>query len=423
MREYIPRVADEVLADRLESKGAVLIQGAKWCGKTTTAKHAAASFVALDQPDRAVQYRQVAELNPQLLLRGEVPRLLDEWQLVPNLWNAVRYEVDQRDDFGQFILTGSAVPPRLDASAHSGTGRIARFTMRPMTLWESGESNGEVSLTDLFSGLSPQGASDTDLETMAFLTCRGGWPRAVGVGERVALRQAFDYFDAIVNQDIGRVDDVVRDPQRTALLLRSYARHVATPATLATIRKDVLANSIETFDQNTLYAYLSALCQIFVLEDLPAWNPNLRSKTAIRSTATRYFTDPSIAVAALGATPSDLVADLNTFGMFFENLCIRDLRVFAEALDGSLYHFRDANGLECDAVMRLRNGSYGLIEVKLGGDSLIEEGAKSLLKLEAKIDTTRMKAPAFKMVLCAVAPFAYQRPDGVNVVPLSCLKP
>ena len=423
MKEYIPRIADKILADRLESKGAVLIEGPKWCGKTTTAKHTAHSVIEMDKPDVTRQYQELAELNPSALLEGEVPHLIDEWQIAPNLWNAVRYEVDQRDEFGQFILTGSAVPAKMDESAHTGTGRITRMRMRPMSLFESGESSGQVSLSDLFEGGEVHGTDDHGLEDIAFEICRGGWPKAIHRSERIALQQAIDYYDAIISDDIRRVDGVKRDRERTKRLLRSYARNTASQASLETIRQDCLINDTDSFDVATLYSYLNALRKIFVLEDSPSWNPNLRSKTAIRTTDTRYFVDPSIATAALGIGPKDLINDLNTMGLLFENMCVRDLRIYAELLDGEIYHFRDKNGLECDTVMHLRNGSYGLIEIKLGGDTLIEEGADNLLRLASKIDTSMMKEPSFMMILCAKAPFAYKRKDGVIVVPVSCIKP
>lgn len=423
MKEYLPRIADWILKERLEAKGAVLIEGPKWCGKTTTARHAAASFIAMDQPDMTRQYQEMAELHPSALLEGAVPRLIDEWQIAPGLWNAVRYEVDERNEFGQFILTGSAVPAKLDPSAHTGTGRIARMRMRPMSLFESKESAGQVSLKALFSKQSVSGSDSHSLEEIAFYICRGGWPRAIGQSRKVALQQAIDYFDAVANDDINRADNVNRNPERSRRLLRSYARNVSQQTPLETIRKGSLFDASDTFDETTLYSYLNALKKIFVIEDAPAWNPNLRSKTAIRTTDTRYFVDPSIAAAALGLGPDDLINDLATMGLMFENLCVRDLRIYAEALDGAVYHYRDKSGLECDTVLHLRNGSYGLIEIKLGGDSLIEEGAKSLLQLAAKIDTDKMKAPSFLMVLCAKAPFAYQRRDGVIVAPICCLKP
>ena len=422
MKEYYQRVSDKVLLDHLESKGAVLIEGAKWCGKTTSAKHIAKSVIEMDRPDMTAQYQQMARINPSNLLEGEVPHLIDEWQIATNIWNAVRYEVDRRGEFGQFILTGSSVPAALDESMHTGTGRIVRMQMRPMSLFESKDSTGQVSLMDLFNKKDISTVDNHSIDEIAFLICRGGWPAALNHSKKIALKQAFDYYDAVVNDDISRVDRVKRDSERTKRILKSYARNVATQASLETIRSDIISNDVETFDKEALYGYLNALKRIFVIEDSPAWNPNLRSKTAIRTSDTRYFVDPSIAVAALGLGPTDLVNNLELMGLIFENLCVRDLRIYADALDGSVYHYRDKTGLECDAVIHLRNGSYGLVEVKLGGDQSINEGAESLLKLTSKIDTEKMKKPAFLMVLCGVAPFAYKREDGVFVVPITCLK-
>ena len=423
MKAYLPRIADKLLEERLDAKGAILIEGPKWCGKTTTAKQKANSFISMDRPDMTRQYQQMAELSPNTLLEGETPRLIDEWQITPNLWNAVRYEVDNRDEFGQFILTGSAVPSEFDDSMHTGTGRISRLLMRPMSLFESKDSSGEVSIKDLFEGKNISAVDETSLEKIAFLICRGGWPKAIGLDEKPALFQAIDYFGAVVSTDISRVDSTKRDKEKAKRLLKSYARHVGTQSSLETIRQDMLVNQSDTFDQVTLYSYLDALRKIFVIEDSPAWNPNLRSKTSIRTTDTRYFSDPSIATASLGIGPKDLLDDLKTMGFLFENLCVRDLRIYTDYLDGTDYHYRDKHGLECDAVIHLRNGAYGLIEIKLGGDKLIDEGAETLKKLAYKIDTKNMSKPSFMMVLCAKAPFAYKRNDGVYVIPITALRP
>lgn len=362
----------------------------------------------------------LAELNPLQLLKGKTPRLIDEWQLAPKLWDAIRFDVDKRDDFNQFILTGSFVPADDMSNSHSGTGRIARMTMRPMSLFESKDSDGSVSLRSLFS-LETEISSDSNIsiEELAFLICRGGWPKAIGQSQRVALQQAFDYVDSIVSQDASRVDGIARDPQRMKNLLRSYFRFIASDTKITTIRDDMVVNDVDTLDYNTVYSYISALKKIFVVEDLPAWNPKLRSRTAIRTTDTRHFTDPSIATASLGIGPQDLLDDLQTMGLFFENLCIRDLRVFAEALDGNVYHYRDKTDLECDAVIHLRNGSFGLVEVKLGGNA-IDTAAENLLKLQERLDTNRMKNPSFLMVLTGTK-YAYTRKDGVHVVPIGCL--
>lgn len=423
MKGYLPRIVDKLLEERLNAKGAVLIEGPKWCGKTTTAKQIANSYISVDRPDMTKQYQQIAELSPSVLLEGEVPRLIDEWQIAPNLWNAVRYEVDNRDEFGQFILTGSAVPNEFDETMHSGTGRISRLLMRPMSLFESKDSRGEVSLKDLFEGKDISAIDDTTIKDIAFLICRGGWPKSIGLDEKPALFQAIDYFDAVVSTDISRVDSITRDKEKAKRLLKSYARHVGSQSSLETIRKDLLSNQADTFDQGTLYSYIDALKKIFVLEDSPAWNPNLRSKTSIRTTDTRYFSDPSIATAALGIGPEDLLNDLNTMGFLFENLCVRDLRIYTDYLGGTVYHYRDKNNLECDAVIHLRNGAYGLIEIKLGGDKLIEEGVKTLKTLESIINTKKMSKPSFLAVLCAKAPFAYKRSDGVYIIPITALKP
>ena len=423
MKNYLPRITDKLLRERLNAKGAVLIEGPKWCGKTTTAKQIAKSYISMDKPDMTRQYQQMAEISPNVLLDGETPRLIDEWQISPNLWNAVRYEVDNRDKFGQFILTGSAVPSVFDKSMHTGTGRISRLLMRTMSLYESKDSNGQVSLKELFDGNQISSINETTLEEVAYLICRGGWPRAIGLERKAALFQAIDYFDAVVSIDISRTDSVKRDKVKAKRLLKSYARHVGSQSSLENIRKDVLANQSDTFDQVTLYSYLDALRKIFVIEDSPAWNPNLRSKTSIRTTDTRYFSDPSIAAASLGIGPADLLSDLNTMGFLFENLCVRDLRVYADCLDGTVYHYRDKQGLECDAVIHLRNGAYGLVEIKLGGDKLIEEGAETLKELASKIDTDKTSAPSFMAVLCAKTPFAYKRKDGVYVIPITALRP
>lgn len=423
IKEYKARIADRLLARKLAGKGAVLIEGAKWCGKTTTAEQIAGSVLYMTEPGRLEQNRQLARISPSLLLSGEKPRLIDEWQVAPALWDSIRFEADHSDQLGLFILTGSSVPADMREVVHSGTGRIGWLRMRPMSLWESGDSTGEVSLGALFQ--SPQsicGNSTDDLKKIAFLTCRGGWPQAVKMEAEIALDQAFDYIDAIEKRDISQVDGVSRDASRVHRLLRSYARHQGAQSSYSTIKADLLANESDSFDQDTIASYISALKKIFVIEDSEAWNPNLRSKSAIRSADTHYFTDPSIATAALGLGPSDLLDDLNTFGLIFETLCIRDLRVYAEALGGKVYHFRDRNGLECDAVIHLRNGAFGLVEVKLGGDKLIEEGAAALKSLADKIDAGRMHRPSFLIVLTAIGPYAYRREDGVYVVPVTCLK-
>ena len=424
LHPYRPRIADRLLAKKLAGKGAVLLEGAKWCGKTTTAEQIARSILYMSETGKIEQNRQLATVNPGLLLKGDKPRLIDEWQVAPQLWDSIRFEADHAKELGLFILTGSCVPADMSTVIHSGTGRFGRLRMRPMSLWESGESTGEVSLKELFEKKEEQieGMSRLDLERIAFVACRGGWPLSVDMDDDIALDQAFDYLAAVEKRDVQQADRIERDPTRVHRLLRSYARHQGAQASYGTIRADLVSNEGESLDESSIASYIKALKNIFVIEDVEAWNPNLRSKTAIRTSDTRYFTDPSIATAALGLGPTDLMADLNTFGLIFEALCIRDLRVYAEALNGSVYHYRDKNGLECDAVVHLRTGHYGLVEVKLGGDILIAEGVRTLLKLREKIDTTKMKAPSFLMVLTANGPYAYRREDGVYVVPISCLK-
>ena len=423
--KYRKRVADSLLAEKLEAVGAVLIEGPKACGKTTTAEQQAKSILYMDDPDYISQNLQLAETNIKQLLRGDTPRLIDEWQIAPQLWDAIRFEVDHRGEDGQFMLTGSAVPADASKIHHTGTGRFSWLTMRPMTLWESGESTGDVSLGKLFENAETvEGVNHLSLEDIAYITCRGGWPMAINKkSQKAALSQVKEYYEAITRSDISRVDGVSRDEHRAKRLMRSYARLQGTMAPVPTIVEDLKTNEPEGMSDETVSSYIKALKKIFVIEDMEAWNPNLRSKTAIRTSDNRYFVDPSLAAAALGLGPSDLINDLNTFGLLFETLCVRDLRVFAEALDGKVYHYRDKSGLECDTVVHLRNGSFGLIEIKLGGDSLIQEGVDALTALKDKIDTTKMKRPSFLMVLTAVGQYAYKRPeDGVLVVPIGCLK-
>ena len=400
-----------------------MIQGPKWCGKTTTAEQIAGSILYMAKPEDKDQNVSLADLNPSLLLVGETPRLIDEWQIAPKLWDAVRFEVDHRGEEGQFILTGSSVPANMDEVTHTGTGRFSFLTMRPMSLYESGESNGSISIKELFNNSSNlSGINELDLEDIAFLCCRGGWPRSIFMDKDIALEQAYDYYAAVVNSDISKVDGVNRNPERVKNLMRSYARNIGSQVSNETLRNDIINNDSFSLDTDTVLSYINALKKIFVVEEALAWNPNLRSKTAIRTTDTRYFVDPSIAVASLGLGPDDLINDLNTFGLIFESLCIRDLRVYAESINGSVYHYRDASDLECDAVIHLRNGLYGLIEIKLGGDKLINEGAENLIKMKNKIDVKKMKEPSFLMVLTAIGKYAYQRDDGVYVIPIGCLK-
>lgn len=421
--EYKKRIIDETIKKKLKAKGAVLVEGPKWCGKTTSCEQISKSKLYMSDPSLKNQNILLAQMNPELLLEGKTPRLIDEWQIAPKLWDAIRFEVDHRNNEGQFLLTGSTTPVNKDDIDHSGTGRFAWVTMRPMSLYESGESNGSISLKDLFDKKDNiKGINNLTLNDIAFLTCRGGWPRATFMEKDIALEQTYDYFDSIIKNDISSADGIIKDSERVKRLMKSYARNQGTQASIAVLKEDMQNNDINSLNEDTIYSYINALKKIFVIEEVPAWNPNLRSKTAIRSSNTRYFVDPSIATAALGIGPNDLINDLHTFGLIFETLCIRDLKVYAESLNGNVYHYRDANNLECDAVIHLRNGDYGLIKIKLGGDELINEGIKSLLELKEKIDTTKMKKPSFLMVLTAVGKYAYKNENNVYIVPIGTLK-
>lgn len=434
MDMYKPRIADSVLARKLAGKGAVLIEGPKWCGKTTTAEQQAGSVIYMDDPKKVKENLLKADLAPQELLEGEHPRLLDEWQIAPQLWDAIRFDVDHRPGNGHYILTGSSVPVEEEEDEekqeenkkmrHSGTGRYGWVKMRPMALYESGESNGAISLKELFNAPEKIYAkSNLSREDLAFVLCRGGWPAAIDLERDIALDQAFDYVDSVAKKDMNRVvDKVRRNPERARQLMRSYARNLASPAPYETIAADMQANEPKGMDAETVSAYIDVLRKLFVIEESRAWNPNLRSKTAIRTTNTRYYSDPSIGTAALGIGPGDLLSDFNTFGLHFEGLAVRDLRTYASGLLGEVYHYRDSEGLECDAIVHLRDGSYGLIEIKIGGESLINEGAQTLIKLRNKIDPAKMKNPSFLMVLVGIGEIAYHREDGVYVVPIGCLK-
>lgn len=418
--EYKKRVADDELFELLESSGAVLIEGAKWCGKTSTGLNAANSVIYMQDEDNAGMYKQMASTKPSLLLEGETPRLIDEWQDAPVLWNAVRFAVDQRQKTNQFILTGSAVP-KDDDKRHSGTGRIARLRMRPMSLWESGESNGKVSLQQLFDNKSDVAeTSELALEMLAFALCRGGWPASIQKTGKVALRTARNYVDEVVELDVHRLDGIERNAQRVRKLMLSLARNVSTMASNETVMADVTANDT-TLSPTTFASYMNALRRIFVVDDVDAWLPSLRSRTAIRTSPKRHFVDSSIPAVLLRLTPESLLKDFKTFGFLFEDLCARDLRIYAQAIDGDVYHYRDKNELECDLIISRRNGQWAGVEVKLGRNEE-DDAAANLLKLASKIDESKMQKPTFLMILTG-SQFAYRRPDGVYVVPIGCLKP
>jgi len=419
-KAYLSRLCDAELQLALQSSGAVLIEGAKWCGKTSTASMASRSVVYMQDPDHTKSYQALADTKPSLLLKGASPRLIDEWQMAPILWDAVRFEVDQRAERGQFILTGSAVPPD-NVTAHTGTGRISRLTMRPMSLFESMESNGAVSLRALFEGKQEDvgAVSDLTIEKIAFIICRGGWPASLNLKDAASLRMAKDYVEAIINQDVSQVDGVEKNPDRVRMLLRSLARNIATTATYQTISEDIEATDVSISDK-TISSYMNALRRIYVVEDLPAWAPSLRSKTAIRTTEKRHFVDPSIATAVMRTNPEGILMDFEYFGFLFEALCTRDVRIYAQANDGDVFHYRDKSGLEADLIIRLRNGKWAAVEVKLG-QRQIEEAAKNLLALKNKVDNEKMGEVSFLMVITG-GQFAYRRNDGVWVVPIGCLR-
>ncbi|MEG0153554.1 MAG: DUF4143 domain-containing protein [Cellulosilyticaceae bacterium] len=422
MKNYYKRIADDLLEDKLRSSGAVLIKGPKWCGKSTTAEKHSKSVVYMQNIRERDQNIELAKNAPDLFLQGETPRLIDEWQVIPFIWDQVRFEVDHRENLGQFIMTGSAMPIDNEAYSHSGVGRIVPMMMRPMTLHESLDSNGTISLSELFNNnLFQSSKCDLSLQDYAYLICRGGWPQAIGLEREIALEQVYNFYDGLINDDINRVFKRAKNPERIKRLMKSYSRAIASSMLNTEIKKDMLINDEETLDEDTIASYINALNKLFIIEELPAWNPNLRSKTAIRTSNTRHFVDPSIACAALGLGPADLINDLKTFGLFFESMCVRDLRVFTDNLKGQVYHYRDKSGLEADAIIHLRNGEWAAVEVKLTSQESIEEGAKHLLQLAESIDTSKMKRPTFLLILTATQ-YAYKRDDGVYVVPIGCLR-
>lgn len=421
--EYYPRLADTELEERLSRSGAVIIHGAKWCGKTETARQHAKSAIYLQDPDEYQNNLLVAQTKPSLLLKGDQPRLIDEWQDFPQVWDAVRFAVDQYHKRGCYILTGSVSREisEEDKPRHSGVGRISSMTMRPMSLFESRESSGEVSIQHLFDGEeSVVGISPWDIEDVARMICRGGWPEAVAMGENPIGSIAKDYVDAVVERDVSLPDGVRRDPELVRLIMAAYARCTATQADGTTIRSHVHTAREDT-SRNTVSAYMNALRKLYLFEDLKAWKPSLRDKTRITASPKRHYVDPSLAAAAMGATPASLLRDMPTLGQLFESLVVRDLRIYAQAFGGLVHHYHDDSGKEADAVVTLPDGRWALIEVKLGGRG-VDEGAASLRALANKIDQTIMGAPAFLAVVHA-GRYAGKRDDGVYAVPLGCLKP
>ena len=426
--DYMPRIVDRILEERLEAVGAVLIAGPKWCGKTTTAEQQAKSVLKMQDPDKNKGYISTAETKPSLLLKGKNPRLIDEWQMAPVIWDAVRNSVDERGEEGLFILTGSTT---VDESLimHSGTGRISRMTMYPMSLYESMESNGKISLSDLFNdtdmdidGIS----SDLSVENLVFAASRGGWPSSLKKKtDKAKLYEAENYIANICDSDASTVDGVKRSSERVRAVLKSYARNISTLATDKTILKDVSSNYMD-ISEPTLLSYLNALERLYVIKDIPAWCPSIRSATAIRSSKKKEFTDPSIAVAALAISPEALLLDFNTFGFIFECLCIRDLRVYASSFGGSLSYYQDRYGLEADCVLHLADGRYALMEIKLGSRE-IEEGAahltelKELIQIANRENRAKLREPDLLIVITG-GELAYTRSDGVKIIPIGTLK-
>lgn len=414
---YTPRVADQELLERLATSGAVLIEGPKACGKTETARQAAASEVLLDVDERA---RAAAALDPGLILAGDTPRLIDEWQVEPRVWNHVRRAVDDRREPGQFILAGSAAPAD-DATRHSGAGRFSRLRMRPMSLFESGLSDGSISLGDLLARADARSSNSVGLQAVAEAVARGGWPAHQEIPLKTAMNRASDYLEEVSRTDINRIDGVHRDPGRVRRLLRSLARNVATHVTATTLAADSAGGGDEPLKRQTVAEYLAALERLFVVEDQPPWEPHLRSRSILRKSPKRHFVDPSLAAAALGADPAALLRDLNLFGFLFESLVVRDLRVYSQPMRGEVRQFRDNKGLEIDAIVEASPG-WGAFEIKLGGDKAIDEAAASLLKFAGEIDTERSGEPAVLGVIVAGG-YGYTRGDGVQVIPITALGP
>lgn len=420
--KYIKRIVDKEIKDKLSITGAVLLKGPKWCGKTTSAKQIAKSVLEMQNPDLQENYIELANTKPSLLLEGEKPRLIDEWQLAPKLWNAVRYAVDNAGLPNQFILTGSATPKE-DDSMHSGVGRFSFVTMKPMTLFESGDSNGKISLADILKGNREIDGIQTDLtyEKIAYVLCRGGWPNAIKLSEKQALEIPKNYIDVLCSSDISRVDGIKRNPQLARMILKSYARQVSTIDSNQSLYEDIKANYADISDR-TIIGYLEVLKKLYIIEEIDAWNPNIRSKTAIRTSPKKSMIDPSLAVAALGTSPKEIMLDIRTFGLLFENLVNRDLSVYVNAIGGTLKHYRDRYNLECDNIIHFHDGRYALIETKLGG-TRIKEAEEHLIMLKKLIleNEPKLGEPEFVMVITGTD-MAYTTENGVLVVPIGCLK-
>lgn len=419
MKKYYPRITDKILKEELEAFGAVLINGPKWCGKTTTAKQVAKSVINMQDPSNKANYQKTVKIEPLILLQGDKPRLIDEWQEAPELWDAIRYDIDEKQQEGLYILTGSTKIDDIKIS-HSGVGRISKIMMRTLSLYESNDSNGSVSLQDLFNGNAFKMAkSDLSVRDISEIIVRGGWPNSIGKDLKIASRQIAGYIDSIVKSEINTVDGVERDEAKTRAVLKSLARHTASQASDNKIISDVEVNHF-SIHRNTLSDYLKILRDLYVIEDLPAWSPKLRSKTTIRTSNTRHFSDPAFAASLLDASPEDLFRDIETFGLLFESLVVRDLRIYTEYIGGYVYHYRDKNGLEADAIIHLNDGRWAAIEVKLGSHE-IDNAARNLIKLSNQVDSSNSNGPAFLMVITGTE-FGYRRDDGVYVVPIGCLK-
>ena len=425
MNNYLNRLIESTIKEKMSLMGALLIEGPKWCGKSTTSETFAKTIIYMQDPEKREQYKLLAKSSASKFLDGDTPLLIDEWQIIPFIWDAIRFEIDKRKKVGQFLLTGSTTPVDKTEITHSGTGRISRVIMRPMSLYESKDSNGNISLKKLFEKTNEYDISDkTDktLDDIAFVLCRGGWPNACVRNDESSLKLVYEYYNGLINSDMTKVDGIERDPRKVDLLLKSYSRNISTECSNETIKNDMSKFEDNSLSIQTITNYINALQKIFVVEELEAWTPNLRSKTTIRLSNTRHFVDPSIAIASMAIGPNDLINDLKYFGFLFEDLCIRDLRVYSELIDAKVYHYRDKSGLECDAVIHKRNGDYALIEIKLYSDDNIEEGAKNLKALKAKINTDKINEPKFMAVLTA-SPISYKREDGIYVISIFSLGP
>ena len=423
--DYVKRIIDKEIKKKLAVMGAVVIKGPKWCGKTTSAKKISKSVIEMQNPEMAENYMELAATKPSLLLEGEKPRLIDEWQIAPTLWNAVRYDVDKTGRKGQYILTGSATPNDInDKYLHSGVGRFSFINMKPFSLYESNESNGKISLKDIFDKkVNIDGIrSELTYEKLAYALCRGGWPASLGLDEENALEISKSYIDVLCESDISKVDNVSRNPRLARTILRAYSRQISTIDSDKTLYEDVMSNYAEVTER-TIIEYLHALERLYIIEEMDSWNPNIRSKTAIRSSKKKTMVDPSLAVAALGVSPKDLMLDIKTFGLLFENLVDRDLSIYVNGIGGYIEHYRDRYGLECDSVIHLNDGRYGLIEVKLGSMKGIKEAEEHLLKLKSLIEKNKkMRKPEFLMIVTGITDIAYTTNNDIMVVPIGCLK-